>query len=209
MKKRVLAVVIVVIMLIALVPTAAPAHSGDKNGHNHKNTAQHLRVRIDAGANGKINSPGGQTTPWVGNTWTFSAVANSGYKFDHWEYSGNEMPGAFSESGANLSVHISQAGHYIPGHFEGWNWVRGRWDYRNYRAQAVFVPDDTVYDVTLDLGAGGTFDSNSASTIVVSGKKGDSFSVPAFSENTGYDHVGWNGALNFNTSKQFMQSTNT
>ncbi len=115
-KKRFIAIVVVVIMLTALLPASALAHSGTYDEHDHTNYVQFIKVEIKAGNNGGIYSPGGQNIPSQGDTWTFTAVPDSGYVFDHWTYSGNEVSGAFSTSGADgevLSVNISQKGGWV------------------------------------------------------------------------------------------------
>ena len=185
---------VVIIMLVSLMPATALADSGDKTSHNHTNDLQHITVKIDAGAHGKIYSPGSQNIPWQGDTWSFTAMPDSGYRFSHWTYSGNE--GSISTSGTNgeiLNVNISQQGEWVKTGF-----LKGYFDYMNYKAQAVFEP--VQQSVTLELGAGGTF-AGGSSSVTLDGYPSDTLTVPSYNLNDGYSLVGWSSVLNFNTTK--------
>ncbi len=197
MKKKVLAILIVAVMLIALIPTTALAHGGNHDVHYHKNDWNGIRVRVEAGTGGTIYSPNWQNVPGHNETWTFTAVPDTGYEFDHWTYNGNEVSGAFSSSDEDLSVTFIQRGSWVSTGF-----LSGYWDYAEYRAQAVFeyvgLP---TYDVTLDLGAGGTFNSNGLSTITLNGEEGQTVNVPPYTLNSGYQYDGWDGSLVFDGNK--------
>jgi|GEM_PF-4515448 len=270
--KRIGLLLTMVMVFSMVVGTAAPAvaDSGNHDVHDHTGYFDGIKIRVEAGSGGTINSPGGQQHPSHNETWSFSAEPDMGYRFDHWTYNGNEVSGAFSANGADLGVTFTQSGTWIDGHWEGFRYVVGHWDYAEYKAQAVFVavpqyelttgvtgngsisknPNKTMfyegesvtltanpdngwkftgwsdgatdnpitivmdsaksvsanfeqvsYSVTLDLGSGGTFDSDGSSTATLTGYYGDTLTVPSYSLNTGYDFKGWSGSLEFDSNK--------
>ena len=58
----------------------------------------------------------------------------------------------------------------------------------------------TGYTVNLDLGAGGTFNSNSSSAMTLTGVPAGALSIPAYTIKDGYRLTGWSGSTNISGS---------
>jgi uncharacterized repeat protein (TIGR02543 family) len=98
MKKRVMAVLLVALMVLALVPNIALADTGLKNTHSHKWKSSipiiggtyddRIIVKTANSTMGQINHSESDSTFNSGDTWHFEAVpTSSAYKFTGWTFS--------------------------------------------------------------------------------------------------------------------------
>lgn len=190
MAKRITAIVLAALMIAALMPVTAFAHSGAKDVHDHTGDDDGIHVRIEAGANGDIDSDSNQNTPDQGEVWTFTAKPDAGYKFDHWDYAGNEVGGAFAASGAVLRITLSQRGTWIAAHWEGLRLILGHWDYAEYRAQAVFAALPN-YSLSISTEGSGSVTKNPSKTEYC---EGTDVILTANAE-PGWQFAGWSGSI--------------
>ncbi len=115
MKKRVMAILLAALMVLALVPGIALADSGLKNSHSHKWKSSipiiggtyddRIIVKTADAAMGQINHSENDSTFNSGDTWNFEAVpTSSAYKFTGWTFSNADyVNNLSSSSNANLS----------------------------------------------------------------------------------------------------------
>ena len=179
-KRRFLALLVAVIMLLTLIPTAALADTGDVQVFNEAyKLINGSRIRVYTNTIGPGDTQGGYVTDdrwtylsWQGE-WNFVAHAKEGYQFDGWTTSGSPS-GAYAVNGANLKIlSKNNSDYYANAHFS-------------------FVG----YTVTINLGDGSTFDDTGLNTKTITGLSPGTLNVPAYTVKPGYNLAGWNGSFN-------------
>ncbi len=184
MRKRFISIVLAVLLVVGIVPLTALAHSGNHDSHDHENILAGIHVIIEAGDGGSINSPGSQSNPSEGETWSFSAVPDPGYRFDSWTYNGNGVSGAFqtASDNPNLSVRFTE---------DAWVWKVWRFvwtETKTYRAQAVFAPLPQ-YSLSTNVTGNGSIVKNPVQTTYYENQE---VSLTANAD-PGWKFTGWSG----------------
>jgi len=110
MKKRVVVVILAVLLVLSLLPTAALADTGAKSVHSHKwkgNWTYDDRIVVrTADANmGLVNHSESDSKFSSGDTWHFKAEEKPGYRFVGWTFSNAYLVDVQSDaSNANLTI---------------------------------------------------------------------------------------------------------
>ena len=97
MKKRLVAILLVIALLVTLMPMSSLAHSGLYNRHKHSwqgivNTYDD-RIIVKTGDKdmGQISQIEDDSTFNSGDTWHFKAEPKSGYVFDNWTFENSDL----------------------------------------------------------------------------------------------------------------------
>ena len=186
-KSRVKRIGLLLTMMMVFTMVTAPAapvaaHGGNHDEHDHENSIARIRVEIKAGDGGTINSPGGQNIPSLNETWSFTAIPDPGYRFDHWTYDGNEVSGAFLTDANNPDLSVK----FIEDGWDGWKMI----DIQQYKAQAVFaaIPQ---YTLETSISGNGSISKEPNKTTFY---EGDSVRLTA-TPDSGWEFAGWSGAV--------------
>ncbi len=155
-KKRLIILLVVLTVLVAIFIPTVLATTSPNYAYSSGENAERILISSADGAMGSVSPDAGDgnlDTP--GETWTFTANAASGFKFDHWETSGSSLVNE-TKSGSQLSVSFKD---YISAE-------------QQYKAVAVFAKEDEI-TITFDFG-----DNSSQEDVVQTYKAGDAITAP-------------------------------
>jgi hypothetical protein len=183
MKKRVVAILVIIALLVTLFPVASFADTGDVEVFNKPYKLWGYRIRVYTNTTGSTDQGGYITDDQWGylniqGEWNFEAHHYDGYEFTGWTTSGSPS-GAYQIDGNKLK--IVKSGN------------------ENYHAYAHF--NFVGYKVTLDLGNGGYFNSNNSSTITLENVPEGELDVPEYTIYDGYSFQGWDRSTNISSNE--------
>ena len=110
MKKRIVSIALAALMIVALLPATAIADTGEKAKHQHSWEGEHdtynnrIIVETSNASRGLIDHAESDTKFNEGDTWHFTAVPKTGYKFSHWTFSNAGYVNIVSSSTAELEI---------------------------------------------------------------------------------------------------------
>ncbi len=107
MKKKLVALLVVLLMVFALLPTTALAAQAS---YSYPSNGKANRVQISSqDAEMGLIEPGANYGDFNGNdTWKFTAVPNPGYEFDGWSVTGESFVNSISKNTATLSINYKK-----------------------------------------------------------------------------------------------------